>query len=116
MRLMRNGRADLESRGNSGVRTTPIPLPSHLTYSINTTAETTTAIKSSILLSVRDYYKRCSKPINEWLHFEITLIDLMDDIEHEQMLYEWILGELLRPIIVKDVHRITWLGNADDPR
>jgi hypothetical protein len=69
-----------------------------------------------ILLNLRDYYKRSCQPFSEWLNFESTMIDLLDEIEHQKMQYDWTMNELLRSAITNEHERATLLSNAQDPR
>lgn len=69
-----------------------------------------------ILLNLRDYYKRSCQPFTEWLHFESAMIDLLDEIEHQRMQYNWTMNELLRSAITDKHDRDTLLYNAQDSR
>ncbi|KAF3033240.1 hypothetical protein E8E11_003681 [Didymella keratinophila] len=44
------------------------------------------------------------------------MIDLLDEIEHQKMQYDWTMNELLRSAITDKHERATLLGNAQDPR
>lgn len=68
-----------------------------------------------ILLNVRDYYKRGRQPLDEFLHFENELVDLLDDIDHEKMVYEYTMNELLKSITCYRLDGNAMLHDIDHP-